>query len=81
MRSCEENLARRAWASAYRRQQLAEQLLTQPTIQKVHGRFMRRALESGKPERIAEALPDLQREVERCQRLSQRLIAPQALAA
>jgi hypothetical protein len=66
MRSCEENLARRAWASAYRRQQLAEQLLTQPTIQKVHGRFMRRALE---------------REVERCQRLSQRLIAPQALAA
>ena len=80
-RTCEQNLALRAWASAHHRQTLAEQLLTQPTIQKVHGRLMRKALESGKPELIAEALPALQKEVERCQRLAKRVALPLSQAA
>jgi hypothetical protein len=71
-RTCEENLAHRAWASAHHRKTLAEQLLTQPTIQKVHGREMCKALDSGKPQDIAAALPALQAEVERCQLIAQR---------
>jgi hypothetical protein len=72
-RTCEENLALRAWASAYHRQRLARHLLTQPTIQKLHGRDMRKALESAKPQAIAAALPALQAEVERCRRIAQRV--------
>ena len=71
-RTCEENLALRAWASAHHRKTLAEQLLTRPTIQKVHGREMRKALDGGKPQDIAAALPALQTEVERCQGIAQR---------
>ena len=69
-RTCEQNLALRAWASAYHREKLARELLTQPTIQKVHGREMRKALKSGKTQAIAEALPALQQEVARCQRIA-----------
>ena len=72
-RTCEENLARRAWASAHARKTLAEQLLTEPIIRRVHGRDMLLALESGKPEQIAKALPALQTEVERCQRIANRV--------
>jgi hypothetical protein len=79
-RTCEENLARRTWASAYHRKTLAQRLLSQPTIQKVHGREMRRALEKGKPQDIAAALPALQAEVERCQRIAQRTGAIQKVA-
>jgi hypothetical protein len=68
--TCEENLARRTWASAYHRQKLGQRLLTQPTIQKVHGRETRQALEKGKPQGIA-ALPALQAEVERYQGITQ----------
>jgi hypothetical protein len=71
-RTCEENLALRAWASADHRKTLAERLLTQPTIQKVHGREMQKALDSGKPQAIAEALPALQAEVERTQGIALR---------
>lgn len=78
-RTCEENLALRSWASAYHRKTLAEQLLTQPTIQKVHGREMKKALKTGKAIDIALALPALQAEVERCQRIAQRTgLLPQA---
>jgi hypothetical protein len=71
-RSCEENLALRAWASAHHRKRLAEQLLTQPTIRKLPGREMRKALKDGHPKAIAEALPALQAEVKRTQRIAQR---------
>jgi hypothetical protein len=72
-RTCEENLARRAWASAYHRETLARHLLTQPIIKKLPGRDMRQALESGHPKAIAEALPALQAEVERTQGIAQRV--------
>jgi hypothetical protein len=72
-RTCEDNLARRAWASAYHRRCLAERLLTQPTIQKLHGRELLKALDSGNTKAIAEALPALQAEVERTQRIAQRV--------
>jgi hypothetical protein len=79
-RTCEANLARRAWASAYHRQKLAQRLLTLPTIQKVHGREMRKALESTKPQAIAAALPALQAEVERCQYIAERVGSLQTAA-
>jgi hypothetical protein len=79
-RTCEQNLALRTWASAHHRKCLAERLLMQPTIQKVHGRQMREALESGNHKAIAEALPALQAEVERCQRIAQ-LTGPLQVAA
>jgi len=72
-RTCEENLALRAWASAHYRKTLAEQLLTQPIIRKLPGREMRKALDSGKPQDIAAALPALQAEVERTQGIAQRV--------
>lgn len=71
-RTCEENLALRAWASAHHRKSLAEQLLKQPIIRKLPAREMRKALKSGKPQDIAAALPALQTEVERCQGIAQR---------
>jgi hypothetical protein len=71
-RTCEDNLARRAWASAYHRRYLAQRLLTQPIIRKLPGRDMRLALKDGHPKAIAEALPALQAEVERTQRIAQR---------
>jgi hypothetical protein len=72
-RTCEENLALRAWASAHHRKTLAEQLLTQHIIRKLPGREMRQALDSGKTMDIALALPALQAEVDRCQRIAQRV--------
>ena len=72
-RTCEENLALRAWASADARKTLAQQLLKQPIIRKLPARDMRKALKDGKPEAIAAALPALQTEVERCQRIANRV--------
>jgi hypothetical protein len=74
-RTCEENLARRAWASAYHRQRQLEHLLTQPTIRKVYARSAREALDKGEPRAIAAALAEVEAEVGRCQEIAQRLAA------
>jgi hypothetical protein len=72
MRTCEENLALRAWASAHAQQpptpaaQLRS-LLDYPALRPVYRRLARKALESGKAAAIASELLELQREVTRAE--------------
>lgn len=68
MRTCEENLALRAWAKApLTPAQELRQLLAHPDLRRVYRRLARRALESGDPQAIAEELTELRREVARAE--------------
>jgi len=74
MRSDEENRALRAWASAHARQPQAKlrRLLEVPLTRPVYHRIAQRALDSGDPAQIADALKTVQAEVDRvaaCQAL------------
>lgn len=66
-RTDEENRARRAWASAYARKPEAKlrRLLEVPLTRPVYHRIARRALSSGDPLQIVEALKTVQAEVDR----------------
>jgi hypothetical protein len=68
-RSCEENIARRAWASARFRQltpaQQLRQLMEYPLPLPVYHRTARTALKSMEPGALAEAIRVLHQEIER----------------
>lgn len=70
MPTCEENLARRAWASAYQRQcpELAQlRVLVHHTgLRPVYPRMARRAIQSQDSQRITVALTELKAEIHRC---------------
>jgi hypothetical protein len=73
-RTCEENLARRAWASAYHRQpprlkhHLSYLLTVLTSPRPVYGRIAETALAQNDPKVLVRAIADVVQEIDHCRK-------------